>query len=493
MERVMKQSRDAAVSQRIAQGKFTSKSREAERENAVDNSPAMIAQRKNLDSLFGGAIQRVEDEESLQGRFEGVQRVEEEEPLQGKFAIAQRVEDEEPLQGKFDTAQFVEEEEPLQGKFEAVQRVEEEEPLQGKFDAAPSSQLKEEATKPNDTGLPDNLKSGIESLSGMSMDNVKVHYNSSQPAQLNALAYAQGTDIHVAPGQEQHLPHEAWHVVQQAQGRVKPTMQMKEGVPVNDDKSLEHEADVMGAKADQAGTMQLKRTVVFPQIDFTFDGSGVMTSPPSHGETDPTPRSKWLNEKKTAGLLVGNNGNGPYINGHQVAHRWSGKNDGDYVGAWSQQDEADYTALELSVDGANKTGAPDETGSLNVTTDFKDDGWVADDLLNATWTTAQTALKDKAKWTLMGGGGNPTTDAPETEVKTEIKKLYTKDPYKDGAQNHIVEAVTFNYQSDKGRTNNPGKSNITAPTWSTTSGDYESYLKNKLFVSWGGGRSKFTG
>ena len=99
------------------------------------------------------------------------------------------------------------------------------------------------------TGLPDGLKSGIESLSGISMDNVKVHYNSSQPAQLNALAYAQGSDIHVAPGQEQHLPHEAWHVVQQAQGRVKPTMQMKDGVPVNDDEGLEHEADVMGARA----------------------------------------------------------------------------------------------------------------------------------------------------------------------------------------------------------------------------------------------------
>jgi hypothetical protein len=27
------------------------------------------------------------------------------------------------------------------------------------------------------------------------------------------------------PGQEQHLPHEAWHVVQQKQGRVKPTGQ----------------------------------------------------------------------------------------------------------------------------------------------------------------------------------------------------------------------------------------------------------------------------
>jgi len=41
------------------------------------------------------------------------------------------------------------------------------------------------------------------------MDDVQVHYNSGKPAQLNALAYAQGTDIHVAPRQEKHLPHEA--------------------------------------------------------------------------------------------------------------------------------------------------------------------------------------------------------------------------------------------------------------------------------------------
>lgn len=103
--------------------------------------------------------------------------------------------------------------------------------------------------KENNTGLPDNLKSGIESLSGYSMDDVKVHRNSDKPAQLNAYAYAQGTDIHLGLGQEKHLPHEAWHVVQQKQGRVKPTMQMKGKVNINDDTGLEKEADVMGKKA----------------------------------------------------------------------------------------------------------------------------------------------------------------------------------------------------------------------------------------------------
>ncbi|MBO3457565.1 DUF4157 domain-containing protein [Aetokthonos hydrillicola CCALA 1050] len=101
---------------------------------------------------------------------------------------------------------------------------------------------------PNKTGLPDALKAGVESLSGYSLNDVRVHYNSPKPAQLQALAYTQGTEIHVTPGQEEHLPHEAWHVVQQMQGRVKPTMQMK-GVQINDDKGLEREAEVMGAKA----------------------------------------------------------------------------------------------------------------------------------------------------------------------------------------------------------------------------------------------------
>lgn len=120
------------------------------------------------------------------------------------------IEDEDMLQGKFSNIvqykdlQLDEDEEPLQGKFQSTPTTEQESILQKK--------------RPNDTGLPDDLKTSIENFSGYGMDDVKVHYNSGKPAQLNALAYAQGTDIHVAPGQEKHLPHEAWHVVQQKQG-----------------------------------------------------------------------------------------------------------------------------------------------------------------------------------------------------------------------------------------------------------------------------------
>lgn len=159
----------------------------------ADNRPAGILQE------VAEPVQRLEDEdETLQGKFE--------------HPVAQRLGDEE-------------DEDALQGKFEV--------PVQRK----------------NETGMPDNLKAGIEDLSGFAMDDVRVHYNSDKPATVQALAYTQGTDIHVAPGQEQHLPHEAWHVAQQMAGRVEPTTEVG-GLPVNDSIELEHEADVMGARAN---------------------------------------------------------------------------------------------------------------------------------------------------------------------------------------------------------------------------------------------------
>jgi hypothetical protein len=117
-----------------------------------------------------------------------------------------------------------EEQELLQGKFQPIQR------------------------KENNTGLPDNLKTGMENLSGQSLDHVKVHYNSPKPPAVQAHAYAQGSDIHLASGQEKHLPHELGHVVQQMEGRVKPTTSVN-GIAVNDNPSLEKEADVLGTKA----------------------------------------------------------------------------------------------------------------------------------------------------------------------------------------------------------------------------------------------------
>ena len=116
----------------------------------------------------------------------------------------------------------------------------------------------------NRTGMPDRLKEGLEGLSGLDLSGVRVHYNSAKPAEVGALAYARGQEIHLGPGQEGSLPHEGWHVVQQMEGRVRPTLR-EGGLGINDDVGLEREAEVMGAraserKADVTGAKTLQTT-----------------------------------------------------------------------------------------------------------------------------------------------------------------------------------------------------------------------------------------
>lgn len=155
---------------------------------------------------------------------------------QAKMAgIVQRADDEDDLlQGKFVAQRDEEEDDLLQGKFE--------QPLQRKVE--------------NKTGIPDDVKQRMEDSFGTDFSSVRVHPDSAQAPEVGALAYTQGTDIHFAPGQfkpdtsagQQLLGHELTHVVQQAEGRVQPTTEIG-GMPVNDNEGLEHEADVLGAKA----------------------------------------------------------------------------------------------------------------------------------------------------------------------------------------------------------------------------------------------------
>lgn len=108
----------------------------------------------------------------------------------------------------------------------------------------------------NKTNLPDELKSGMESSFNQDFSHVRVHANSSKAPEVGALAYTQGSDVHFAPGQfspgtssgRQLIGHELAHVVQQGAGRVSPTTTVN-GMPVNDNPSLEKEADLLGSKA----------------------------------------------------------------------------------------------------------------------------------------------------------------------------------------------------------------------------------------------------
>lgn len=103
------------------------------------------------------------------------------------------------------------------------------------------------------TGLPSTIQTSASEQFQGDFSGVNIHQNSQKASELGALAYTQGTDIHFAPNAyDPHsasgkalIGHELYHVKQQSEGRVQPTGSVG-GMPLNDDSSLEREADEMG-------------------------------------------------------------------------------------------------------------------------------------------------------------------------------------------------------------------------------------------------------
>jgi len=345
--------------------------------------------------------------------------------------------------------------------------------------SAPAEQTSADSATENKTGLPDSLKSGIENLSGLAMDDVKVHYNSPKPAQLQALAYAQGTDIHLGQGQEKHLPHEAWHVVQQKQGKVQPTIQAF-GAPINDDPALESEATRMGAKAMRMGAsgttptgtqeQAVQRKVVqrLPSQDYTGKADGiyweksqqsnhngeavpgrllaVMKSPNDGGKpsVDP-PGWDWL--KKKFGRLKGKWVRFHIINAqlggpgnhtmnlvptrHTVNHNanWRSLEENAKVNA-NMNDEWTYVDVSITYDGSYPAGIPS--------------------VIDAEWGK----MKPDGKWVLGNhvrlDQGNPD-DGEGFDYKTasEMTKSFFRDLGLNKAQTDIFYGLINNTYSDQ--------------------------------------------
>lgn len=120
-----------------------------------------------------------------------------------------------------------------------------------------ASSLGPEASEGSGGGqpLPEALRAKMDAAFDFDFSSVRVH-EGEHASGLGALAYAQGTELHFAPGQydpssergQELIGHELAHVVQQAQGRVRATAQGK-GAAINDDAGLEREADELGARA----------------------------------------------------------------------------------------------------------------------------------------------------------------------------------------------------------------------------------------------------
>ena len=105
----------------------------------------------------------------------------------------------------------------------------------------------------------DAVKRDARERSGVPLEDVRVYYGSSEPERFGALAYTQGNEIYLGPGQEKHIGHEIWHAVQQKQGRVKA--ENYGGIAANFDENLEREAEAFDRKwsglyGDFGGEMQ---------------------------------------------------------------------------------------------------------------------------------------------------------------------------------------------------------------------------------------------
>jgi len=124
--------------------------------------------------------------------------------------------------------------------------------------------------------MPADVEAKMERSFGADFSSVRIHPGPQAQAQ-GAIAYAQGTNLHFAPGAydphsesgQQLLGHELAHVVQQAEGRVSTPTQAKGGV--NSDPALEQEADDMGARAARGEPARAGSTV-----DVSRVGAGAM-------------------------------------------------------------------------------------------------------------------------------------------------------------------------------------------------------------------------
>lgn len=99
----------------------------------------------------------------------------------------------------------------------------------------------------NRTGIPDSMLLRAETLSGLSLRDVRTHYNSGIPAGLGALAVAQNPHIYLGPSQEGHLGHELGHIIQQKRGVVRPQFRMG-GRQINASPYLERDAESWGGR-----------------------------------------------------------------------------------------------------------------------------------------------------------------------------------------------------------------------------------------------------
>jgi hypothetical protein len=137
--------------------------------------------------------------------------------------------------------------------------------IQAKLMTDIGKKKKQSSETTTSTKLPEEVQGKMENSFGQDFSAVKFHKDSTSAVDLNARAYAEGENIHFAPGEynpstkvgQELIGHELTHVVQQRQKKVGKGEVHGKGIEINQDSTLEKEADEMGKLAANGENTQV--------------------------------------------------------------------------------------------------------------------------------------------------------------------------------------------------------------------------------------------
>ncbi|HEX2095732.1 MAG TPA: DUF4157 domain-containing protein [Longimicrobiaceae bacterium] len=129
--------------------------------------------------------------------------------------------------------------------------------------------------------LPGPVQTKMEAAFGHDFSGVRIHQGP-EAASIGASAFTRGTNIHFVPGRydphsqegQRLLGHELTHVVQQRAGKV--AAPQGGGVPINDDRGHEAEADAAGARAAAGKLVSVSGSAAGVQRKAEIGGGGVI-------------------------------------------------------------------------------------------------------------------------------------------------------------------------------------------------------------------------
>lgn len=167
--------------------------------------------------------------------------------------------------------------------------------------------------------LPDTLQAKMETSFDSNFSNVKINTNSSEASSMGAKAFAQGNEISFSPGAYQPetqegqklIGHELTHVVQQRNTNIPATTQFS-GLNINQDESLEREADQKGTLAAQGrktGMSSSNQSTIQPVAQgFGFNnGIDFIKKTKNQGLNKANDLKKTLNNKSSEAINWGKN------------------------------------------------------------------------------------------------------------------------------------------------------------------------------------------